>query len=61
MPHYHHRQLLGDHCVPGVGPFLCCDSGNRLIAVQGTDHSSEDGTEVEGEQCVQEPWIQIED
>lgn len=31
MPHYHHRQLLGDHCVPGVGPFLCCDSGDRLL------------------------------
>lgn len=35
MPHYNHRQLKGDRCVPGVGPFQCCDSGDRLITVQG--------------------------
>lgn len=61
MPHYNHRQLKGDRCVPGVGPFQCCDSGDRLITVQGAGYSSEVGTKVEEarERRFQEPWIQM--
>lgn len=61
MPHYNHRQLKGDRCVPGVGPFQCCDSGDRLITVQGAGYSSEVGTKVEEarERRFQESWIQM--